>query len=419
MDRQPAGSSGSTAATTTTAPAAAPAVNTPPAGAAGAAPSPASNPADTGKSAADAFGEAFDEVPVGSPGTTATPSSTPTGDGTTTPAPGSTAATTATGKPQGTTEEPPKDIPLPFADELGDAPAQADGANAELDKISIDDLATPDKALKAVNPDGKVTEAEQNKRLSILLGKHSSQVHAARQVMEMIQPMLSVDAQGKPTGIDILKVAEAIGPDALAAACDARGMKLVPKDWGTAEAQLDRDYPADLVTQVLADVEGIKDLSYSEQVEYLKGNPDKLVDLRIAKREREAQQRDRARHSTAIQEREMETAFDELRKTFKGFDQLCQRSAPDKKDSYFDQANAALPPEIGGKVRLTLAADLAQLYRLRDPKVRKDMAAKIYKAAETDLLNKRKLGAPVGGGGVDVASAGSGAAASDRDVWGD
>jgi hypothetical protein len=382
--------------------------------AAGGQPTPSPTPVSPGSSAPPTLEDAFGESNPGEPQTDPTPSLQP--DAASAADPGQRPADPAkdgAGKTDDS-EQPGADA-LPFDDELGVlTPSVA--ATSEVEYTELD---TPEKIQQAINPDGKLPESEQVKNLLTLVGKHSGEVHKARQVVEQLTPFLARDQRGAVVGFDLAKVFESVGPEAVNAFLEARGEKIVPADFGPEQAGLAKEFPVELVNQMLPATDArYKDLSYEEKVEYIRSDNNLLVDFRLEKRDRDRQAADAKRGATAVANQQMIGRLSEYAQADKGYTALAKRSADGKADSYLDRANADVPPDVSGVKRAELVYKLAKLYRLMDPSVRKDMAGKIRRQVEDELLKKRRLGAPVGGGGAHVA-AGVGAGADEAAVWGD
>lgn len=333
------------------------------------------------------------------------------------PAPAAEPSTAKADAPAADATKTTDDAALPFDDELAAlTPATPDPA-----EVSLADLSNPEAITKAINPDGQRSETEQFKNLQTLVGKHSGEVHKARQVADYFRPLFAHDATGQVTGLDPRKVMDVLGPDAVREYFAANNLKLVPSDFGPEQAGLAKEYPVELVEAFLpATDERYKDLSFDEKVEYLRGDADLLLNFKLEKRDRERQARDVSRNSGAVANQQMVGRLGDYAKADKGYAALAKRSAPDQLDSYLDRANAEVPESVVGPARADLVYKVAKLYRLSDPTVRKNLGDQIRKRVEQDLLQKRQLGVPVGGGGVHVGAGGGGQGAQANDaVWGD
>ena len=254
--------------------------------------------------------------------------------------------------------------------------------------MDVVDLKTPEAIAKALNPSGTATETEQLKHAQQLIGRFSQQVGQAKQVLESIAPFLQKDQAGNYVGFDLMSIGDRMGDQAVAAQLQARGLKLVPADFGAAEATLEREYPMDLVNQLVPQ----KDMTFQEKVELIKGDPEKLVDLRVGKQTRVAQQQLQQQQAAVAERESMNSHLQQLATTDKSFKALVPG---------ITKWNAKLPEGLTGQLRADVAYRLAKLDRLLSPDVRKAQGQAIYARCEQDLMKKFNLSTPgLGGGGM-------------------
>jgi hypothetical protein len=283
-------------------------------------------------------------------------------------------------------DEAPVAEVLPFDEELaGLTPLGGEDEPSAITALA--ELTSEEAIQKACNPTGKLSDVEQLKHAQGLIGKFSQTVGAAAKLTAELRPFFQFDKAGNPAGFDIAAIADKMGKEAIDAQLTARGLKIVPKDWGATEASVDREYPRDLVESLVPG----REMTFEEKVELIKSDPDKLVDLRIAKRERDG---DAKRRTAAVAERsnrEMEGRLSEITKTDKSIQALKPGMA---------RWNKELPDTIGGALRADICYRLAKFDHLMSPAVRKAQGDTIYKRAEADFIKKHGLVMPVGGGGV-------------------
>ena len=239
----------------------------------------------TAKAAADGFGDAY--APLAETTAPAPAGAQPGADAAAGGQPGGTDTTTAEGAAAG--EQP---APLPFDDELAGLQPLNDGTTQQPVNELVD-LDSPEKVLKALNPTGTATEADQLKHAQQLIGRFSKQAGQAKEVLSSLAPFMQRDQAGNYVGFDVLAIADRMeqqSPGAIAALLASRQQKIVPADWGQEQATLDREYPKDLVDQLVPN----KDMSFEEKVELIKSDSEKLVELRVEKGARVAAQRAQA-----------------------------------------------------------------------------------------------------------------------------
>ena len=306
------------------------------------------------------------------------------------------ATTGADGKPAGEAKKDgqAKPDPLPFDDELGALTPLDAGKPDALAELA--DVSSPEAFAKAVNPDGKASEADQLKNAQALIGKQSQVVSQAKQLTAQIAPFVLRDDQGQPVGLDVLAIGDALGIDAVNAALASRNQKIVPADWGPEQMAVEREFPADLVNKLVPG----DDMTFDEKVELIKGDAGKLVDIRVAKREREMQAQHQEAQAHEAQQAQTATRLTQLAQADKNFGKL---------KAAMSQWNHQLPDEIGGALRADLCYRLAKLDYLLSPQVRKAQSDAIFKRAEAEFIKNHNLSSPVGGGGVVRSPGGGGA----------